>query len=589
MTVIAGIYSRNRNHPITDGMRFELEQLLSRNSEDEVLVCRDEKALLMKVDIGAYQEPAVKLGGTGSVSMLAGDPHLAPDAPGDFRTRSQDLDLMTSEWDEGNYGIVAKAQGVFCAVHYLPSEDRLTLISDKLCIRPLYYWVDDRYVAFASALRILEILGLVPKVMDVRGVSEIASLGYPLGIRTPYSNVSLLRAAEILQFSGDSSSNSQYWRWDGVEQLCLPTMVGMKKAYSEFRMAIKRRVRREASAISFLSGGMDSRCIVAILRDMNVNVHTFTFSLERQQDQVFSARFAEKAGTLHTQVTSDVNTPHISLTLQMKMKNVLEDKESYVYRHIDRPQLVWSGDGGSVGLGLVYITSDVVRLLRNGQLKKAIDVFLYQQGSALPRGLFKKERYASMISAFPSIGVLEEIEDIHCKDEAREFHIFLLLNDQRRHLSAHFEDIDLHRLEFHLPFFDSLFLESILEVPLDHCLFHRFYTEWFDLFPTIVKSVPWQTYPGHEPCPLPTPEGLRYQWQPGHFRDLNEKKKQNSLKTASLLLKDKEFPSEFISKTKLRMATWAFRSGMRDYGYVISTARTFQKYWHICDGKYVLD
>jgi len=284
-----------------------------------------------------------------------------------------------------------------------------------------------------------------------------------------------------------------------------------------------------------------------------------------------------------------VNTPHISLTLQMKMKNVLEDKESYVYRHIDRPQLVWSGDGGSVGLGLVYITSDVVRLLRNGQLKKAIDVFLYQQGSALPRGLFKKERYASMISAFPSIGVLEEIEDIHCKDEAREFHIFLLLNDQRRHLSAHFEDIDLHRLEFHLPFFDSLFLESILEVPLDHCLFHRFYTEWFDLFPTIVKSVPWQTYPGHEPCPLPTPEGLRYQWQPGHFRDLNEKKKQNSLKTASLLLKDKEFPSEFISKTKLRMATWAFRSGMRDYGYVISTARTFQKYWHICDGKYVLD
>jgi len=70
-------------------------------------------------------------------------------------------------------------------------------MADKLGIRPLYFWADDDVIVFASALRILEELPLVPKQMDLRAVTELVGLGAPLADRTPYSGISLLRAARL--------------------------------------------------------------------------------------------------------------------------------------------------------------------------------------------------------------------------------------------------------------------------------------------------------------------------------------------------------------------------------------------------------
>ena len=51
----------------------------------------------------------------------------------------------------------------------------------------------------------------------------------------------------------------------------------------------------------------------------------------------------------------------------------------------ERPNLVWTGEGGSVGLGHVYLTPEIVSLLRQGSWDDAIDAFLrQQQGNARP-------------------------------------------------------------------------------------------------------------------------------------------------------------------------------------------------------------
>src|SRR5436189_143421 len=92
---------------------------------------------------------------------------------------------------------LAGARGAFCAVHYHPDAGRLTLVTDKLGVRPLYYWIGDDHVIFATALRVLEGLAEVPKQMDLRAVTEAACFRFPLGDRTPYQDVYALHAAEI--------------------------------------------------------------------------------------------------------------------------------------------------------------------------------------------------------------------------------------------------------------------------------------------------------------------------------------------------------------------------------------------------------
>jgi asparagine synthetase B (glutamine-hydrolysing) len=49
-----------------------------------------------------------------------------------------------------------------------------------------------------------------------------------------------------------------------------------------------------------------------------------------------------------------------------------------------------------------------------------------------------------------------------------------------------------------LPFFDSDFLEHMYALPVDEMVNHKFYMQWFSLFPENAHKTPWQTYPGHE-------------------------------------------------------------------------------------------
>jgi asparagine synthase (glutamine-hydrolysing) len=162
-----------------------------------------------------------------------------------------------------------------------------------------------------------------------------------------------------------------------------------------------------------------------------------------------------------------------------------------------------------------------------------------------------------------------------------------MLNDQRRHLAEHFESIDLNRLEYHLPFFDSEFVASVLKVPVEMCLGHRLYMRWLRHFPEAVLSVPWQAYPGHEPCPLPIPRDLGYQWEEAEATKVRDAHRHDLLRQASLMLNASDFPDPLFRKHYLRLAAWVYRLRMRDVGHVIRAAHMYYRYWSECGGKYL--
>jgi hypothetical protein len=182
----------------------------------------------------------------------------------------------------------------------------------------------------------------------------------------------------------------------------------------------------------------------------------------------------------------------------------------------------------------------------------------------------------------------EELDALHCADAGRCLHLVLMQNDQRRHLAAHFEGIDLSRLEYQLPFFDSDFVESVLRVPLDFCLGHRLYMQWLRYFPEVVLSVPWQAYPGHEPCPLPIASGVAYQWAEDVSRMRRAAERRALLGQAAQMLRASNFPKPLLRRQYLRFATLLYRLRIRDVGYVIRAAHRYAEYWSKCDGRYVL-
>ena len=216
MTVLAGAFSRLDDATLPDALCAELLRAISRHPGDRPATYRDQRCLLAKIDVGAYGEPAFREEAPGSVCLLAGEPLLTLNQRQTGRSRSHDLEILHRELRRGHWNVLAAAHGVFSLAHYERTTGQLTLSTDKLGIRPLYYWVGERYVVFASALRILEGIQAVPKEMDVRAVTEIAAIGFPLGTRTPYLGIRVLDAAEVLRLTAREEIHTRYWRWDAV-------------------------------------------------------------------------------------------------------------------------------------------------------------------------------------------------------------------------------------------------------------------------------------------------------------------------------------------------------------------------------------
>lgn len=574
MTIFAGIVSRRPGRPIPEPARRELSELLSRHPGEQVMTRVGADWLLAKVDIGAYGHAGIVDGEQGDVSLLAGDPIYLERHDG----RHADLQALHRDWQSGDWSSLRECRGTFAAAHFDPASRRLYLVADKLGVRPVYYWANDDWVVFSTAFRVLERLSLVERRIDLRGVTEKACFTFPLADRTIFDGVHTIAAGEVVSFDGGRIDHTRYWRWDELPALDLPPDELAAALYARFKEAVARRLRGDRTALSFLSGGLDSRAIVAVLSDVGAHIHTLNFAPVGTQDELFGAEIAKRLGTRHLAL------PQRSEAFGEQQRRIFDlwhDSLQAGEAEPEHPRLIWSGDGGSVGVGHVYLTPEMVQMARQGKLREAAQAFLDKQHLAVPRSVLKRDAVARLAD-LPVQGIVDEVNTQHCADRGRALHLFLMNNDQRRHLADHFENIDVRRIELHLPFFDAHFMAGILASPIDGFLRHRFYNLWLGQFPAAAREVPWQSYPGHEACPLPMPEGLRYQWRDVFSDDVVAERRRKVVEEGLELLRSAPFPSHVIDRLKLRLMLWAMKWGVRDTAYVVSFVRPYVRCWQHC-------
>jgi len=575
MSMLAGIVSRSLQTPVPDDAKRRLRQLISRHAAEPLETYEDQHALLLKADFGAFGHPGFERSLCGSVAIVAGEPSLYGQGSSGTSNRARDLTILHESWDREDWKPLESVRGVFAAVYYRPATRTICLIADKLGVRPIFYWMDDSVLVFASALRVLEEMLEVRKRIDMVGATQIASFGFALGDRTAYEGVRRIKSAEVIEISPTRSTKRQYWRWDEIAPANCTESEGLEEAHRRFLTAVRLRVGTDSTVLAMLSGGLDSRCVVASLRALQIRVHTFNISPRGSQDEVFGGAFAQLIGSTHHQIDKIINHPEV----RSLFNEVRETSPSLRRWPPERPRVVWSGDGGSVGFGHVYMSPAVVALLRERKLNQAIDAFLREQKCSVLTRLLHP-RLSMELAGCLHDSMLAEFTQLHATDPGRDLYVFLLMNDQRHHLSLHFENIDLLREEIQAPFYDSDFLAWIAALPLELCLLHRAYTKWLRYFDPAVFSVPWQAYPGHEGCTLPVPNRLPQQWQRGAFSGWEAFLRNELLRESANMLARGNFPDAILNKQYVRLTYWLEKFRLRDYGYVLDKALIYSKYWN---------
>src|SRR2546428_11113595 len=101
MTILAGMFSRDRDPELSEVQVDAVRRALSRGGDAAIAEFRDRRAFLAKIDIGAYGDPAFLIGPSGS-GMMAARPPLLADAAGGGRFHHPSG--LPHGWDPGPRG-----------------------------------------------------------------------------------------------------------------------------------------------------------------------------------------------------------------------------------------------------------------------------------------------------------------------------------------------------------------------------------------------------------------------------------------------------------------------------------------------------
>lgn len=217
---------------------------------------------------------------------------------------SGDTEVLLRAWMEWGEETPQKLQGEFAFAMLDGRTRKLFLCRDRLGIKPLYYAIKGGRFAFASEVRAFSAAGfddgIEPRAVD--GFLAFGSVPEPLTI---LRGVHMQPAGTVMEVKLDSLSlrTERYW----TNALLTGTSLLMEPRLEELepllRDAVECRLVSDVPLGVFLSGGIDSGCIVsAASRERRLN----TFLLDFPEPEFSEARFAklvaDRFSTTHNQV-----------------------------------------------------------------------------------------------------------------------------------------------------------------------------------------------------------------------------------------------------------------------------------------------
>ena len=212
-----------------------------------------------------------------------------------FQTHS-DTEVIVCAWQEWGEQCVNKLRGMFAFAIWDTKKQSLFIARDRMGIKPLYYtWLANGQFIFGSELKVLMAHPEFKKELDFYATEEYFALGYVPEPRTIYKNVFKLPPGFCMTLKSGMSSVTPVQYWD-IPFKMLPQM-DEKEASSElirrFKEAVDIRMVSEVPLGAFLSGGVDSSAVVAMmagLQDDPVNTCAIGFDVKK-----YHVKLAEKA------------------------------------------------------------------------------------------------------------------------------------------------------------------------------------------------------------------------------------------------------------------------------------------------------
>jgi asparagine synthase (glutamine-hydrolysing) len=292
-----------------------------------------------------------------------------------FKSRS-DSEVVLHLYEERGVSFLDELRGMFALALWDRPRGRLVLARDRFGKKPLFYHAGPDGMAFASELGGLAASGVFEKRADVEAIDAFISLQYVPAPLTGYEGVRKLPAGHRLVCEGGSIGEPEPYfalRFDDPRE---GRVEGLTAELAEMlEDAVRVRMVSDVPLGAFLSGGIDSSLIVALMaRQSSQPVKTFSvgFGSKDHSELPYAKLVAEKYGTDHHEMIVEPDMTAVVPQLVRHYGEPFADSSAlptwYLCQYTRTGVTVaLSGDGGDEAFGGYwrYVHSRTARAIRS--------------------------------------------------------------------------------------------------------------------------------------------------------------------------------------------------------------------------------
>ena len=221
-----------------------------------------------------------------------------------FRTRS-DTEVIVHAWEAWGEQCVQRFRGMFAFALWDRNRETLFLARDRLGVKPLYYAeLPAGTLVFGSELKSLLVHPALPRTIDPLAVEDYFAYGYVPEPRTIFKGVHKLAPGCTLTYKRGNASALQVQYWDVPFKPS--SHIDLHEAGDELlrrlREAVQLRLISEVPLGAFLSGGVDSSAVVAMMAGLMADpvvTCSIGFGEAAFNESAYAQRVAEQYRTAH--------------------------------------------------------------------------------------------------------------------------------------------------------------------------------------------------------------------------------------------------------------------------------------------------
>lgn len=200
-----------------------------------------------------------------------------------FKSNS-DTEVIIHLYEEYGEKCLDYLRGMFAFAIWDEREQKLFLARDRVGKKPLKYFIGPDFIVFASELKVILKHPEVHKEPDLEAIYQYLTFQYVPHPMTGFVGIKKLPPATYLIIDKNGKiEEKRYWRLDYSEKLDLSEEEWKKKIMEELEEAVKLRMISDVPLGAFLSGGVDSSAIVALMSKFSTKpVKTFSIGFEEE-------------------------------------------------------------------------------------------------------------------------------------------------------------------------------------------------------------------------------------------------------------------------------------------------------------------